>query len=63
MPQEKNKWVRPKLIVLVRGDMQERVLGVCKGAFVGGPWGAINNCVVGPNGELMGVACIGFVPS
>ena len=30
MQKDKKKWGKPKLIVLVRGDRQERVLSGCK---------------------------------
>jgi hypothetical protein len=40
MPMKK-KWVTPKLIVLVRGNLNEKVLLTCKSALVnlGGPTG------------------------
>jgi hypothetical protein len=31
------KWVKPKLIVITRGDQQERVLCACKGPGGNGP--------------------------
>ena len=39
---KKPKWSKPKLIVLVRGDRQERVLLACKVTDVGGAPGAFD---------------------
>ena len=33
----RRKWVKPKLIVITRGDRQEKVLGMCKGDGSNGP--------------------------
>ena len=46
---KKKRWVRPKLIVLVRGKPEERCLSLCKVA--GRPYVEIYNS----NGECYGV--------
>jgi hypothetical protein len=33
----KIKWIRPRLIVLVRARFEENVLLACKGSFLAGP--------------------------
>jgi hypothetical protein len=35
----KKAWKRPQLVVLVRGNREERVLAACKGGLVNGPGG------------------------
>jgi hypothetical protein len=42
----RRKWVKPKLIVIARGDGQERVLLNCKGSGGSGP--AFSECNSGP---------------
>lgn len=40
----KNKWEKPKLIVLTRGRPEEFVLGTCKNPGIEGPTGGgVNN--------------------
>ena len=47
---KKEKWGKPKLIVLVRGDMQERVLMSCKGAGIGASAHSVDdNCLDEPD--------------
>ena len=44
----KPTWKKPKLIVLVKGKPEERVLAICKEGFVhsgGGPISSYVNCV------------------
>ena len=50
MEESKKKWSKPKLIVLVRGDMQERVLMSCKGVRIGASAHSVdNNCLDEPD--------------
>ncbi len=42
MPKEKREWLKPKLIILIRGKPEERTLDACKLAkFVGGAGPAV----------------------
>ncbi len=52
--QKKKKWVKPQLIVLVRGKSEERVLQICKlTGFFSGPDIAYTTC-----GRLFEETCI-----
>jgi len=44
---EKKKWVRPKLIVLVRGHPAESVLATCKRALPYTPSPPSDQCIIG----------------
>ena len=41
---KKEKWGKPKLIILTRGKPEERVLVGCKWTSAGGPLAADNAC-------------------
>jgi hypothetical protein len=45
MQEAKKKWSQPKLIILVRGKPEERILGSCKGSG-GGPYDMFNGCLM-----------------
>ncbi len=40
----KKKWVKPRLVVLIRGDRQEMVLVTCKAPHWSGPGGDAGLC-------------------
>lgn len=41
---KKEKWSKPKLIILIRGNPEERVLAQCKGGVDGSPVSSNNSC-------------------
>jgi len=41
---KKEKWGKPKLIILTRGKPEEGILTVCKGPPETGPGGYVGNC-------------------
>jgi len=47
----KKKWEKPKLIILTRGEPEERLLGLCKSHAPGG----------GPAGDEYGCHIVGFM--
>jgi len=55
----KKKWEKPKLIVLVRGKPEERVLAVCKWN-PGGPDVYYGSCCVGPTHGFECLGCMDF---
>ena len=59
MTDNKKKWVKPELIILVRSNPAEAVLHACKtpGPYVGAPAGEKNACMV----ECIG--CMQVTPS
>ena len=67
MTDNKKKWVKPELIILVRSNPAEAVLGACKGSGWDPQVPAIrqNHCI---DSELRGnasicVACMGYATS
>ncbi|MEI7448066.1 MAG: hypothetical protein WCJ75_00470 [Desulfomonile sp.] len=47
MTDSKKKWVKPELIILVRSNPAEAVLGACKGTALDGPGYQESFCLSG----------------
>ncbi|MCU0236665.1 MAG: hypothetical protein MUC72_06215 [Acidobacteria bacterium] len=45
---KKKKWLRPRLIVMVRGRPEENVLLACKGSHLAGPQRPANHSCLHP---------------
>ncbi len=53
----KKAWVRPELIVLVRGKPEEAVLGTCKSGLTGGPLDVFNACWANIDFPICTIGC------
>jgi len=61
---KKKKWEKPKLIVIIRGDRQERVLVACKSQFNGGgPTNIYYGCDILPDCDHVYELCSANAPS